>query len=314
MIILVGGNGFVGRHISGMLSSMGESCCIVSRQNIHSKSDHDKLQYLHPDNLSTIEGRDYVTNARAIVYLVTTSVPNTFFNEPWLEMSNNVSPAFEFFEECAKINPKAKIVFISSGGTVYGRVGSAPADEKLVPAPISAYGLGKLVLEECLKFSSRSWSRPFNILRLSNPVGIHQKSITQGIVPIAMRSILENRKFTIFGDGSNVRDYVDADDVAEAVLAACNDTTHNSETWNVGSGLGHSINEIIKIVQDVSGEKLDIDFQPGRSVDVPSIVLNTQKIKSDLNWTCKRPIAESCSKVWTHLNSTHLKETCIMEM
>jgi UDP-glucose 4-epimerase len=303
MIILIGGNGFIGKHVCDLLQQRDRAAMVVSRQDVGATDRRPNTRYFTTDQWQTSESRETCKQAKALVYLATHSVPGTFINEPWNELSQNVEPALRLFSEFCNINPAAKITLISSGGTIYGRTGVELVNEDIPAAPISAYGVGKLMIEEALKFSARVSGQPYNVLRLSNPIGIHQTSVTQGIVPIALRAIRDQRPVNIFGDGSNIRDYVDADDVAEAILTACDDVTHNKHTWNVGSGNAHSVSEILEIIQQVAGQKLDLAFKPARSVDVPRIVLDPSRIKRDLGWAKKRSTYESCKKVWDFLNS-----------
>jgi UDP-glucose 4-epimerase len=118
------------------------------------------------------------------------------------------------------------------------------------------------------------------VLRVSNAVGRWQNDNTQGIVSISLRAVRDGRPITLYGGGSQIRDYVDADDVAEAVLAACLDRRHVDRIWNVGSGIGRSVKEVIRLVQEVTGRPVPV--RPARPVDVAAIMLNCTRIRRDL--------------------------------
>ncbi|MHB8885624.1 MAG: NAD-dependent epimerase/dehydratase family protein [Methylovirgula sp.] len=305
MVIIVGGNGFIGSHVTTLLARCQREVLIVSRRMLNSSiASLPKVRALTAEQFSGDLGREAILRASAIIYLATRSVPSTFAREPWQEIPHNVEPAARFFSHCGEINPNTKLVLISSGGTIYGRVGTNPVTEDVPPAPISGYGLGKLMIEEALQFSARTTGMAFNILRISNPVGIYQSSNTQGIVPIALRMLRDGKTFSIFGDGSNTRDYVDADDVADAIVSSCDDKVHNAHVWNVGSGRGHSIIDVINLIENVTQRNLKVTYHAARPIDVPSIVLDSTRIRQALGWTPTRSIDKSCTAIWQQLQNT----------
>ncbi len=173
-------------------------------------------------------------------------------------------------------------------------------------APISSYGLGKQMVEQAVQFAGRAYGMRYNILRVSNPIGRHHRNASQGVVPAAIRSLLAGDEFPMFGNGSSVRDYIDADDVAEAIWDACRDTQFNDRIWNVGSGVGRSLAEILKLVEDAAERKLKVRQLPSRNVDVKSIVLNCQRVVADIGWLPRRDIAHTIADVW----KAHSKLAC----
>lgn len=304
LVIVVGGNGFIGSHVSASLAKRGRETLIVSHSTPRPSIVRlPKVRVMSPDLFASQIGSAEIGRASAIVYLASKSVPSTFANQPWREISSNVEPATEFFFRCGQINPMAKLVLVSSGGTIYGRVGSCLVTERTPPAPISSYGMGKLMIEEALRFSARVTGVAFNILRVSNPVGIYQSSNAQGIVSIALRMLVEDQTFSVFGDGSNTRDYIDANDVANAICSASDDRVHNAHVWNVGSGRGRTILDVINLAESVSGKKLKVVFYPERQIDVPSIVLDTTEIRLALGWEPTRNIEQSCAEIWQQLKT-----------
>jgi UDP-glucose 4-epimerase len=245
-----------------------------------------------------VAGDHLLADAEAVVYLASDSVPSTFAAEPWREIPVNVEPAARFFARCAAINPSVKLVLISSGGTVYGRTGGTPVPEDGPTWPISGYGLGKLMIEQALAFVGRTRGLAYNVLRVSNAVGRWQNNNAQGIVSIALRAVRDRTPIDLYGCGSQVRDYVDADDVADAVLSACLDRRHVDRIWNVGSGIGRSVAEMIRLVEGVTGRPVPIRHFPARPIDVAAIVLDCSRIRRDLDWVAGRPIEATIADVW----------------
>jgi UDP-glucose 4-epimerase len=199
------------------------------------------------------------------------------------------------------LNPNARLIHLSSGGTVYGRSNKVLTDENTPCAPISGYGLGKLMIEEALRFTGRTTGMPFAILRVSNPVGHHHTGNDQGVVSIALRAALHGHAFRLLGDGSQIRDYLDADDVAHAIMACIDDTQHVDGVWNVGSGIGRSVLEVLRFVERQTGRRLRIEEHPARPVDVPRIVLDCTKIERDFGWRAQRSLEESVGRVFADL-------------
>jgi UDP-glucose 4-epimerase len=305
MIVLVGANGFLGRHMCELLERKGAPAVAVSRNPDRAFFEYfaPSLKVMDLSDFTSSAGRDVLAEAKMIAYFAWQSVPSTFAHAPWREVPENVQPAFEFFLRVAEVAPSAKIVFLSSGGTIYGSEGTTPKSETAEAHPISSYGLGKLMAEEALRFVGRTKGTAYAILRPSNPVGRWQSNRTQGIVGAALRAVNEQVPMRLFG-GGQIRDFVDADDVAEAIYAAGCDSLHRSATWNVGSGIGVSITEMLDRISKTIGRSIPIENAPARAIDVAHVVLDCRKIAKDLGWKPKRPIERSISSLWNAIGAS----------
>lgn len=293
MIIVLGGAGFLGQHLRSRMIAARRTFTLVSPVfpfELPLPSAFERR--MNADMFDGRAGDELVRSAAVVVNLISRSVPSTFAAHPWREVPENVAPAAALFARIAKINPETKLIHASSGGTVYGRTELSLTPEHAVCAPISGYGLGKLMIEEALRFTGRTTGMPYAILRVSNPVGHFQTSNAQGIVSIALRAAKYNRPFTLLGDGQQIRDYVDADDVADAILACSDDVVYRDRTWNVGSGIGRSVSEVIDLVERITRRNLQIIRQPARPVDVPRIVLDCSLIRNELGWHAHRGLED----------------------
>jgi UDP-glucose 4-epimerase len=309
MIVLVGANGFLGRHMCEFLEQKGAPAVAVSRNSDRVYFEHfaPSLRVMDASDFASSAGRDVLAEASAVVYFAWRSIPSTFAQVPWREVPENVQPAFEFFLRVAESSREAKIVFLSSGGTVYGSESAAPKSETAATHPISAYGLGKVMAEEALQFVARTKGCAYAILRPSNPVGRWQFNKMHGIVGAALRAAKQRVPMKLFG-GAQVRDFVDADDVVEAIYAACCDRTHDAATWNVGSGIGITITEMLDRVSNVIGQPIPIEHAPIRSIDVAHVVLDCQRIAKELGWKPKTPIERSILSLWSAVGNS----TCVL--
>jgi UDP-glucose 4-epimerase len=296
MIILIGGNGFLGKHIRDRLRTVHHRALIVSR---HQSPTTEKEEYVSAEIFKTVAGDALLRQADAIIYLASQSVPSTFAEQPEKEVFANVEPATAFFSRCARLPVRGRLVLISSGGTVYGNAGCIPIPEDTQLAPVSAYGMGKVMIEEALRFVGRSYGLRYGILRVSNPVGKYQTGHAQGLISIALRCLELGKALPFMGDGDQVRDYVDADDVASAILKTCflgEQLSHR--TWNVGSGVGHSVRSVIDIIEHITGKHLQLVRIPERPFDVKHIVLDVGRINRELPWFSRYSLEESIERVW----------------
>lgn len=294
MFILIGGNGFLGRHLRDALNARGESVAIVTRRAGLANYPAERF-YAAEDFSEALRACDAPPK---IVYLASTSVPGTQSGSAWGEIEANVKNAIRYAEDICAHAPESRLIYISSGGTVYGNAaGRAAAAETTPLAPVSLYGLGKVCSEQALAFLSRTRGLRTTVLRVANPVGRHQCSNLQGIVPALFRSLTEHRPFTVFGSGKNVRDYLDADDVADAILTAA-DSDDVFDVYNVGSGVGRSVLEMVGLAERAASRSVRIEYVPPRPVDVDGIVLDCAKIACDLNWRPKRDLTETIAEMW----------------
>lgn len=299
MIILFGANGFLGRHTAELLGRRGQRVTAVSRTPDREFFGRfaPALKVMTAVEFASAAGDAAIAEAEALIHLAWGSVPSTFVNEPWRELPENVQPSLALFQRVSALSPRTKIVFLSSGGTIYGNEGTAPKDEAAPTFPISPYGLGKLMTEEGLRFISRTQGTPHAILRVSNPVGRWQTDSRQGIVGVGLRAARDGIPVRLFGGGLQVRDFVDADDVADAILRAAADRTHSAATWNVGSGAGVSVIDMLTCISKVIGRPVRVEHVPARAIDVPHVVLDCRRATEELGWTAKTPIEQSIASL-----------------
>ncbi|MCB1378166.1 MAG: NAD-dependent epimerase/dehydratase family protein [Alphaproteobacteria bacterium] len=297
-MIIIGGNGFLGRHLCRHLHELGRTATIVSRT-----SDREFLDNYAPEMrlMTAVDFASHlereVASAQTLVHLASTSVPATYVRQPWLELTTNVAPAFEILARAVAVNPGIRLVFLSSGGTIYGTGHNSPIGEDMPAQPISPYGYGKLALEEAIRFLGRSASLNYAILRVSNPVGSFQMRPDQGIASVAWRAARSGEVLTLFNGGEQIRDFIDADDVARAIVAAADGKEYRAVTWNVGSGVGTRVTALLDLIESLSGLSIRRKLQPGRATDVSYSVLDCSRVLQDLGWQARIPLEESVHKL-----------------
>jgi UDP-glucose 4-epimerase len=178
-----------------------------------------------------------------------------------------------------------KVVFVSSGGTVYGRPQYVPIDEAHPTDPISSYGIAKLAIEKYLHLFHTLHGLDYAILRPSNPFGERQRvQASQGAVAVFLGKVLKGEPVDIWGDGSVVRDYIYIGDLIAALLAAQR-YTGAMRIFNVGSGAGLSLNQLLDGIAQVTGRKAERRYLDARAFDVPANVLAVDRARQELGWT-----------------------------
>lgn len=299
MLILIGGGGFLGSHARQQLASRADSEVLIVGRREPAMPLQPHESWLSADEFAGDAGAEPLRRANAIIYLASTSTVATHAAQPWQEPIENVVPVLKLGSRVAQINPGCRLVFVSSGGTIYGDTGSSePIPEDQPCRPISPYGLGKLMAEQSLRFLGRTEGLDYRILRVSNPVGRFSSSAAQGLVGVAINALLAGKPITLFGDGSAVRDLVDADEAVRAMLMAAVDARWPGATWNIGSGVGISNCEVLELVGRVAGSPVAVQSAPARAQDVKGIVLDCRRAGAELGWTTLRPIEQTIAEIW----------------
>lgn len=232
----------------------------------------DLVNFMNQDNI------DYV------FHLISTTVPGSSADDPYYDLDTNVKSSIALFDICAEIKVK-KVIFVSSGGAVYGDIGNSRISENHVVQPISPYGIGKITIEHFLRYFKATKNLDYVVYRLGNPYGPYQNIFAkQGIIPIFMRKILANEPITVYGDGSMQRDYIYIDDVIRMIVGSYEKDNKFSE-YNIGSSKGTSILDIIQGIEKVTGEKAKLEFEKAPASFVQFSSLDTKRFTDEFSIT-----------------------------
>ena len=203
-----------------------------------------------------------------VYHLISTTVPTTSNQQIPQEISDNVELTSRLLESCVRCGVK-KVVYLSSGGTVYGMNQVCPLREGMETNPINSYGVQKVMNEKLLYLYQYLYGLDYRIIRLSNPFGPYQRpNGILGAVTTFTYKALKGEEIVVYGDGSVVRDYIYIEDAVKAILNIADDEGED-RLYNVGSGMGTSLCQLLKIIEDTLGLTLKIRYVPGRAVDVP---------------------------------------------
>lgn len=292
-VLVLGGGGFIGVHLCNHLVMEGYQVTAFGRtlpDDLHPSIERIVGDFAKQNDVrEAVHGKDYV------FHLIHGTNPPLVNSDISGDLSRTVAPTISLLDECVGAKVK-RIIYLSSGGTVYGNNGMVASRESDPTKPMNAYGAHKLLIENYLRVYASSRRLDYRVLRLSNPYGpLQQVSKGVGLVSAVIESIKSNTCIEIFGDGENQRDYIYIEDAVKAITSAMK---HKGEyrIFNVGSGEGKSINQIIEIVEKVMGRDVQRIFKPARSFDVRKSILDISLAKVELQWHPECEIYDGITK------------------
>lgn len=305
-IVVYGANGFIGRNLCLILSEFDSDVIAVSRSfdPIFKESLGENVDCVVADFFDTsalLKKIDFPSATH--ILLVSDSVASTWARTPSKEVSGNLLAHARFFE---KKNSSDRIIYISSGGTVYGvQEKQTPISEECLDLkPICAYGLTKFAIEQYLALNARLRGFDYSIIRPANPVGPWSPTKkNQGIVNVTLERHMNGLPINIWGDGKTVRDYIDVRDVAQGIIAVASLSSLNGNVFNIGSGVGHSVTQILSTIENSLKISLALERKKMRSIDVPFNVLDSRKLTEVTGWRPQFNLSESIKDSWDYLSS-----------
>ena len=233
-----------------------------------------------------------------IVYCASLTTPGTSAHDPALEIIGNLLPLARLLER-ARDFPGRHVVYLSSGGTVYGDSGRA-ADESTLPRPRSYYGAGKTAAEAFLHACTATTDWRVSVLRPTNPYGPGQALAKAfAVVPTLFKRAIDGDRFTIWGDGSAVRDYCYIDDLVAAVIAVLEPSESSGfRLFNVSSGETVPVIDLLRLCERASQRRIQVEFLPARMVDVAHVSPTHAALTSATGWRPVVPLTEGLARTW----------------
>lgn len=298
-MLVTGGTGFLGRPLVERLAEDGCRVTVVTRA-AERRPPRGAVTLVEGDLADPASLAPALGGTDVLYHLACSTVPSTSAENPAADVETNVLGSVRLFEAAAEHGVE-KIVYPSSGGTVYGVARRLPIDEDHPTAPISVHGATKLATERYLAALSRQRGYATTVLRMANPYGPDQWTRrTQGILGALLRAAATGEAVTIWGDGSPVRDYLALEDAVGALAAAR--LRGDGDVLNVGSGRGHSILDLLRLVEEVSGRPVPVVWRPERGFDVPANVLDSTRARQALCWQPRVPLASGVRAMWEALS------------
>lgn len=291
---ILGAGGFIGNALATYLIDKGHSIKTYDKNNINKLGDRHIDHYVG-DFSTEDRWSDILLGVDVCYHFISTSLPSTSNENPQLDVEGNIIGTIRLLD-ALKNNVNVKLIFSSSGGTVYGFGCDGLISESDSTNPICSYGITKLSIEKYLYLYNVLYGVKSLSLRISNPYGMGQmRNISQGIIGVFLSKIKKGEKLTIWGDGSIIRDYLYIDDLVSALYTASL-YTGNVNVMNVGSGIGTSINNILDVFKEHFNDMV-VEYEPKRLFDVQSNVLNISLIQNELGWKPEVSIFNGISKI-----------------
>lgn len=283
---IIGGTGFIGAHLVKQLLERNRRLTVIGRNPHPSRTLPPGVDYLAGDYGDSYFLKGVLQGVDEVVSLAYSTVPKSSFEDPVHDILSNLPAAVKLFEIAADLAIE-KLVFVSSGGTVYGKAQTLPMAEEHPTNPISAYGITKLATEKYAQMFHELKELPVMCVRPANAYGEGQKPFTgQGFIATAIAAILERQEVVLFGETGTIRDYIHVSDVASGVVAVL-EHGNPGHCYNIGSGIGRSNRDILDALvplANASGLDVKTTTLPSRRFDVPANVLDCQKLRKMTGW------------------------------
>ena len=298
--VLLGGGGFIGSHLSKSLLAHGFKVKILDRPNLWRDSTSTVLnscEWVEGDFLNVDDVSKAIAGCQIVFHLVSTTLPKGSNDNPVYDIETNVMSTLQMLEVAYKVGVK-KILFASSGGTVYGVPQEVPISETHPMEPICSYGIGKLAIEKYLHLYHVQHNLDYCILRLANPYGEGQRPTgSQGAVAVFMDRAVHNKPIEIWGDGTVIRDYIYIGDVVEAFIKAM---MYSGEyrVFNIGCGQGRSLLDVIGGIETTICRSLARTHVAARACDVPANVLDISRAYKALDWQPRTSFQDGLTQTW----------------
>ncbi|WP_242396870.1 NAD-dependent epimerase/dehydratase family protein [Clostridium butyricum] len=294
--ILFGGGGFIGKNLAFALNDQGYDVTIydVYVRKAFSEDEIKEFKIIEKNYFDDNELEKSIAGNDVIIHLISSVNPAKSMIEPSKCYSNDLIKTIELLD-AAKENNISKVVFISSGGTVYGNYEAESYSEDMPNNPINHYGIMKLSIEKIMLMYNSLYNMNNVILRVSNPYGRGQNPKNKlGAISVFTQEILDGNTIHIYGDGETVRDYIYIDDVIGAIEKAINYkvTSQITPVFNVGSGIGTTLNQLLKYISSILNKEYTVEYVHSRGIDVHRSVLNIDKSKKELGMDIKHDVKE----------------------
>lgn len=284
-VLVLGGGGFIGSWVTDRLLRDGYAVRVFERPHVlpYRKFHAEPVEWITGDMASCRDIQNAIAGTDAVIHLVSSTLPKTSNDDPVYDVESNLIPTLNLLREMAA-QRIGRIVFISSGGTVYGEPRHVPIDEMHPTNPLVSYGIIKLTIEKYIGMFVKLHGLSGIVLRVANPYGERQPAGTgQGAVAAFLRCALSGLTIDIWGDGSHTRDYLHVSDVADAFSKAVR-YDGRVEVFNISSGTGTSLNELADELERVLGMRVLRRCLPARPFDVPVSVLSNALARKELSW------------------------------
>jgi len=296
-VIITGGAGFIGSHLADAFAERGDDVAVVDDLSAGRPSRLDDRVTPHKVSVTDAHLLGQVIDSvrpELICHLAAQIDVRASVARPAADAQTNVLGTINVLE--AARTARARVLFCSTGGALYGRDAPIPSLEDVLPMPESPYGIAKHCAEQYLGLYNRLHGTAHSVLRLANVYGPRQDPTGEaGVVPIFCSQVLAGRRPTVFGDGTQTRDYVYVGDIVSAFLAAADH--RRPGTWNIGTGVEVSVLGLARVIGEVTGRPVQPVLAAARPGELQRSALAVERARADLGWRATTALADGVRSV-----------------
>jgi UDP-glucose 4-epimerase len=295
-ILVTGGAGFIASNVVDAYVAAGHQVVVVdnlssgNRANLNPAATFYEVDIRSDELLGVLEKeRPEVVNHHAAHIDVRRSVA-----DPLYDSSINIQGSINLLEACRKTGVR-KVIYISSGGAMYGEPEYLPCDEKHPVRPLSPYGASKHTVEHYCFMYKENFGLSYTVLRYPNVYGPRQDPYGEaGVIAIFTERMLKGQPVTIYGTGEQERDFIFVGDCVSANLLALEGG--DGREYNLGWGIATTVNDIFRELKAATAYALDANYGPAKTGETYRIYLDTARIRGELNWSAKVPLREGLTR------------------
>lgn len=294
-VLIIGGGGFLGTNLANRLSETGHRVVSLSRSWL-SPRPMQGVTHMPPAENQSQQINDLISSSSCVFHMAHGSSPSTSLGAMEDDLISSMRLNFQVIRACAASG--VPLIYLSSGGAVYGKEAPIPTPENAPTLPISPYGAAKLTAEHYLHIAALHLGLDYRVLRISNPYGPWQLGThRQGVIGTWMKQILRGGDIEIWGDGSVVRDYIFVEDVIDAMVGAMN-YNGRAQIFNIGAGQGVSLNQLFSQLNAVCDRPVSCTHRDAAPADVPISVLDCALARKEFGWAPQTPLTEGLARTW----------------
>ena len=301
--LVTGGNGFIGSHLVDQLVKRDWNVIVLDINERRYDSLPPQVHFIKGDLNQDYLVREAVTGIDVVFHLTWTTIHEVANQDPAGDVTANLIPTIHLLEACRNAGVR-RVIFTSSGGTVYGSAQAWPISETHPQNPVNSYGVTKLATEKYLYMFRHLYGVEYVIFRPSVPYGPRQNPLArQGAVAVFLYRVSHDLPVTIWGNGSVSRDYFYVSDLVEALIAGAENELRDQRIFNIGGEEEVSLVQLIEMVQEVVGKRARVEYAPARGFDAPRIVLDTRLARQHLGWQPKVSLTDGLRHTWNWMSN-----------
>lgn len=300
---VIGGAGFIGSALTRLLVSSGRDVVVMGRglrpeAGLPASVRYERGDYGDRSRLKTV-----LAGAHEVIDLAYATAPQTSYADPVFDVLSNLPASVSLLQEALAAGV-ARVVLVSSGGTVYGVPRALPISEDHPTNPISPYGITKLAVEKYGFMFRALYDLPVVVVRPANAYGEGQRRLSgQGFIAAAMHRIRQREPVEVYGEQGTVRDYIHVSDVATGIVAALQKGQPGA-AYNIGTGEGRTNLDVLRIIEPIAarvGLKVITRLLPARRFDVPANVLDSARLRAISGWRPVVSLEQGIARLWDAL-------------